>query len=88
MFEMPSSPKNFLFSKDEKACLIIANLSHVKIVTMQELHINVEKYSSEKHSRSDDDGLLINCFFGGGSISPPHPIPPNPVSSTGERSEL
>ena len=32
MFETPSSPKFFLFSKDEEAGLIIANLSHVKKV--------------------------------------------------------
>ena len=67
MFEMPSSPKYFLFSKDEKACLIIADLSHVKIASTQELHINVKQYLSKKHSRSDktDRSKTRHCLFGG-----------------------
>ena len=77
MFETPSSPRIFLFSKDKKACLIIADLSHAKKVSTQELYINDEKYLSEKHSRSDI--LIINCFLGEASVSPT--ISPNPVSS-------
>ena len=69
MFETPSSSRIFFFSKNKKACLIIADLSHAKKVSTQELYINDEKYSFEKHSRSDI--LIINCFLGGASISPP-----------------
>jgi hypothetical protein len=50
MSKTPSSPKKFFSSKGEKA---LSDLSHVKIVTAYELHINVEKYLSKKHSRSD-----------------------------------
>ena len=75
--QMPSSSNFFLFSKDERAFLIIADLSHVKIVSTQELNINVETYSSKKTYKVRCS--LNPLFFGGASISPPPPLPPNPV---------
>jgi hypothetical protein len=47
----------------------MADLSHVEIAFTLELNINVEKYSSEKHTRSDVP--LIHCFWGGLNIPPP-----------------